>query len=112
MGPHSERARMASELLLLRVLERNKAWLMTHGDDDLAEEACGRFVELLERRYRGEPIQHITGECEFYGLPFKVTRDVLIPRPDTEHLVEKVTELARQFHSPRIVDIGTGSGAI
>jgi len=103
---------MDSELLLMRVLERNKAWLLAHDDDDVQQEACARFVELIERRYRGEPIQHITGECEFFGLPFKVTRDVLVPRPDTEHLVEKVMELAQRFEAPRIVDIGTGSGAI
>lgn len=112
MGPHSDRARMDSELLLMHVLERNKAWLMTHGEDDVPEVLCFRFAEFLERRYRGEPIQHITGECEFYGLPFKITRDVLVPRPETEHLVERVVQLARPFGRPRIVDIGTGSGAI
>jgi len=111
-GPHADRARMDSELLLMHVLERNRAWLMAHGDDDVPEDAWGKFVELLERRYRGEPIQHITGECEFYGLPFRVTRDVLVPRPDTEHLVEKVLELAQRFDRPRILDVGTGSGAI
>ena len=70
------------------------------------------FEGLLRRRATGEPIQHITGETEFYGLPFRVTPDVLIPRPETEHLVEHVIALAAQFHSPRIVDVGTGSGAI
>jgi len=103
---------MDSELLLMHVLDRNKAWLLAHGEDAVPEEACARFVELIERRYRGEPIQHLTGECEFYGLPFKVTPDVLVPRPDTEHLVEKVIGLAQRFEAPRIVDIGTGSGAI
>src|SRR5579862_6353454 len=112
MGPHSDRARMDSELLLMHVLGRNKAWLMAHGDADVPQKACDSFIALLERRYRGEPMQHITGECEFYGLPFKVTRNVLVPRPDTEHLVEKVVELARHFARPRIVDVGTGSGAI
>src|SRR5579862_9422960 len=112
MGPHSDRARMDSELLLMHVLGRNKAWLMAHGDADVPQKACDSFIALLERRYRGEPMQHITGECEFYGLPFKVTRDVLVPRPDTEHLVEKVIELAQHFERPRIVDVGTGSGAI
>jgi release factor glutamine methyltransferase len=67
---------------------------------------------LIERRRAGEPIQYITGECEFYGLPFRVTPDVLIPRPETEHLVEKVLALAANFPNPRIVDVGTGSGAI
>jgi release factor glutamine methyltransferase len=112
MGPHSDRARMDSELLLMHVLERNTAWLRAHGEDDVPQEASARFVELIERRYRGEPIQHIIGECEFYGLPFKVTHDVLVPRPDTEHVVEKVIELAQCFEAPRIADIGTGSGAI
>ncbi len=60
----------------------------------------------------GEPIQYITGEAEFYGLPFRVTPEVLIPRPETEHLVEKVIELAANYPEPRIVDIGTGSGII
>jgi release factor glutamine methyltransferase len=67
---------------------------------------------MVERRATGEPIQYITGEAEFYGLPFLVTPDVLITRPETEHLVEKVIALAHQFRKPRIVDIGTGSGAI
>lgn len=67
---------------------------------------------LVQRRRLGEPIQYITGEIEFFGLPFHVTPDVLIPRPETEHSVEKVLELAAQFQSPRIVDVGTGSGAI
>ena len=67
---------------------------------------------LVERRCAGEPIQYIIGETEFYGLPFHVTRDVLIPRPETEHLVEKVLSLAVRFPATRIVDVGTGSGAI
>ncbi len=111
-GPHRERARADAETLLMHVLERNKAWLLTHGDEHLPQAAYDRFADLIERRYCGEPIQHLTGETEFFGLPFRVTRDVLIPRPETEHLVEKVLELAAHFHHPRIVDIGTGSGAI
>ena len=70
------------------------------------------YAQLLERRRKGEPIQYITGETEFYGLPFRVTPDVLIPRPETEHLVEKAIELAFNFANLRIVDVGTGSGAI
>ena len=68
--------------------------------------------ELVERRRAGEPIQYITGETEVYGLPFRVTPNVLIPRPETEHLVEKVIELAAAFSQLRIVDVGCGSGAI
>lgn len=67
---------------------------------------------FIQRRHAGEPIQYITGETEFFGLPFHVTRDVLIPRPETEHLVERAIALAHLFPAPRILDVGTGSGAI
>jgi release factor glutamine methyltransferase len=100
--------------LLLHVLGsgKNKAWLMTHLEEELSAAEAARYSRLIERRFQGEPIQYITGETEFYGLPFRVTPDVLIPRPETEHLVEKALELTAQFKNPRIVDIGTGSGAI
>ena len=111
-GPHPERARADAELLLLHLLGRDKAWLMTHLDEELAGNKAALYMELLERRGKGEPIQYITGETEFYGLPFRVTRDVLIPRPETEHLVERVIALAAGFRTPRIVDVGTGSGCI
>jgi len=111
-GPHPERARRDAELLLMHLLKRSRAWLIAHNDELLADELSVSYTELLERRRKGEPIQYITGETEFYGLPFLVTPDVLIPRPETEHLVEKVIELASDFAAPRIVDVGTGSGAI
>lgn len=111
-GPHVERARADAETLLLHLAGQNKAWLLAHGEDELALEVRGPYADLVLRRVRGEPMQYILGECEFYGLPFKVTRDVLIPRPETEHLVEKALELAKSFDNPRIVDVGTGSGAI
>ena len=85
---------------------------MAHSSDDLGFDHWKPFYELLQRRYRGEPIQYIAGEAEFYGLTFRVTPDVLIPRPETEHTVEKVIELAAGFAAPRIVDVGTGSGCI
>lgn len=111
-GPHPERARLDAETLLLHHLGKNRAWLMTHDDEEFAGCRAIGYAALLERRERGEPIQYITGECEFYGLPFRVTPDVLIPRPETEHLVEAAIERARAFERPRIVDIGAGSGAI
>ena len=111
-GLHPDRARLDSELLLMHVLERNRAWLMAHGGDDVSEDTCARLQELFERRYRGEPIQYVTGECEFYGLPFKVTEDVLIPRPETEHLVESALALLPLSRALRVIDVGTGSGAI
>ena len=114
-GPHPERARLDAEALLLHIFrenapERNRAWLVAHWNSPTGHGA--EFRALIERRLAGEPIQYIIGEAEFYGLPFRVTRDVLIPRPETEYLVEKVLELTASFTAPRIVDIGTGSGAI
>ena len=116
-GPHPDRAGRDAELLMLHVLGKDKAWLMAHPHEILTGLDAVRYYALVDRRLDGEPIQYITGETEFYGLPFQVNRDVLIPRPETEHLVEKVIELAGGFHrshipQPRIVDVGAGSGAI
>jgi release factor glutamine methyltransferase len=111
-GPHPERARFDAETLLLYVLEKNKAWLLAHGDEELPAAPAAHFAAFVERRERGEPIQYITGRAEFYGLPFRVTPGVLIPRPETEHLVEKTIASAAKFPAPRIVDVGTGSGSI
>jgi release factor glutamine methyltransferase len=112
VGPHADRARRDTETLLLHLVGKNRAWLMAHLDEDFAGCTAIRFASLLDRRFRGEPIQYIVGEAEFFGLPFKVTPDVLIPRPETEHLVEKAIELGRLRAAPRIVDVCTGSGAI
>jgi release factor glutamine methyltransferase len=111
-GPHAEHARRDAETLLLHLMGKSRAWLLAHLDEEVPEKQAARFSQLLDRRYHGEPIQYITGEQEFYGLPFRVMPDVLIPRPETEHLVEKAVEVAAQFEQPRIVDVGTGSGAI
>jgi release factor glutamine methyltransferase len=111
-GPHADRARPDTETLLLHLVGKNRAWLMAHLEEDFAGCTAIRFASLLDRRLRGEPIQYIVGETEFFGLPFKVTPDVLIPRPETEHLVERAIELARLHDAPRIVDLCTGSGAI
>lgn len=111
-SPHPERARQDAETLLLHLLGKNKAWLIAHAEEELRGEQAAHYNKLLRRRFLGEPIQYITGEAEFYGLPFRVTRDVLVPRPETEHLVEKVLSLAGRFTQPRIVDVGAGSGAI
>ncbi len=111
-GPHPERARADAELLLLHLLGKDRAWLLTHLDEEFAEDEAGIYAQLLGRRKSGEPIQYIIGSTEFYGLSFRVTPEVLIPRPETEHLVEKVLKVAAGFEEPRIVDVGTGSGAI
>lgn len=111
-GPHGERARLDAELLLGSVLKKDRAWLLAHGDDALPEAAIPLLAEWVERRSFGEPIQYILGETEFYALPLRITRDVLIPRPETELVVEKALALVGEFHAPRIVDVGAGSGAI
>jgi release factor glutamine methyltransferase len=116
-GPHPERARRDTETLLLHVLRQttpgaNLAWLIAHDGEPIPPEQAAAFCDAVERRLAGEPIQYITGEAEFYGLPFHVNRDVLIPRPETELLVEKALAFAPIFRSPRILDVGTGSGAI
>ena len=92
-GPHPGRARRDAETLLLHLLGKNRAWLLTHLDDPFGGCTAIQFAALLNRRLTGEPIQYITGEAEFYGLPFHVTRDVLIPRPETEHLVEAALKI-------------------
>jgi release factor glutamine methyltransferase len=111
-GPHADRARRDTETLLLHLVGKDRAWLIAHLDEDFAGCTAIRFASLLDRRRRGEPIQYIVGEAEFFGLPFKLTPDVLIPRPETEHLVEKALALAHLRAAPRIVDVCTGSGAI
>jgi release factor glutamine methyltransferase len=111
-GPHPDRARQDAETLLLHVLGENRAWLFAHSDDELSVDKAAHYTSLIERRLNGEPIQYLTGEQEFYGLPFHVTPAVLIPRPETEHLVEKALELAAAFERMRILDVGAGSGAI
>ena len=116
-GPHPERARRDAEALLLLALrhdapDANRAWLIAHEDEAVSPDGSAALSALVNRRLTGEPMQYIAGRMEFYGLPFLVNPDVLIPRPETEHLVEKVIELAQGFAQPRIVDVGAGSGAI
>jgi release factor glutamine methyltransferase len=104
--------RMNAEVLLMFVLGVNRAYLYAHPERELtAEEECG-YDEVLARRATGMPSQYITGHQEFWGLDFIVSPAVLIPRPETEHLVETVLELARDDPHPKIVDVGTGSGCI
>jgi len=111
-GPHPERALADAELLMMRLLNKDKAWLLAYWNDNIGNKHAAAYDSMIDHRFQGEPVQYIVGETEFYGLPFLVTPDVLIPRPETEHLVEEVIALATEFKSPRIVDIGSGSGAI
>jgi release factor glutamine methyltransferase len=114
-GPHPDRARLDAESLLLHLLHQNRAWLLAHSDDPASPETQSALATLITRRQSGEPLQYITGHAEFFGLSFAVAPGVLIPRPETEHLVEEVQSLAQQqpqIPHLKIADVGTGSGAI
>jgi len=128
-GLNAGSARIEVQCLLQAVLQVNRAWLLTHPEQILDTEQQVHYTALLERRLRGEPIAYILGEREFYGLNFRVTPATLIPRSDTELLVELALQripppspglsatLSRErergwVRGCRILDMGTGSGAI
>ena len=102
--------RLTAEVLLMRATGHDRAWLYAHSTDELSETWWIHFGRYLHERLQGKPVQYITGRQEFYGRDFRVTPDVLIPRPETEHLVEAA--LARANAARAILDIGTGSGVI
>jgi release factor glutamine methyltransferase len=102
--------RLTAEVLLLHALGRERAWLYAHPEHELDEGARVTFGRFLAERLAGAPTQYITKTQEFYGRPFWVTPDVLIPRPETEHSIERA--LAWKPRPRRVLDIGTGSGAI
>jgi release factor glutamine methyltransferase len=115
---------LSAELLLLHVAARDRTWLYSHPEENLAQEITDRFFGLVARRAAGEPTQYLTGKQEFWGLEFEVTPDVLIPRPETEHVIEVALDrlALRELRAGRpqntigeglqIADIGTGSGCI
>jgi len=110
-------AQLASELLLMHVLGRDRAYLHGHPEEEVLPGDLERYAGFISERATGKPTQYLTGHQEFWGLDFEVTPDVLIPRPETEHLVEGVLELVRRqgFGKDarlRIADVGTGSGCI
>lgn len=111
--PQAATARRDAELLLLHASGITRTQLLTHPEMPLTPSQLEHYFLAVERRAQSEPMQYITGVQEFFGLPFRVTRAVLIPRPETEHLVEAALTLAGRSRKPlRILDIGTGSGAI
>src|ERR1700687_4701362 len=115
---------LAAELLLLHATGRTRTSLYSHPEDQLTESESQNYLALIERRSAGAPTQHLTGKQEFWGLEFEVTPDVLIPRPETEHVIEVALDrlAVRELHAGRpqntdgaglqIADIGTGSGCI
>src|ERR1700720_3695902 len=115
---------LAAELLLLHVLGRDRAWLYAYPEEPINSQELDTFLALITRRANGEPTQHLTGKQEFWSLEFEVTPDVLIPRPETEHVIEVALDrlALRELRAGRpqktigeglhIADIGTGSGCI
>ncbi|HEX3940661.1 MAG TPA: peptide chain release factor N(5)-glutamine methyltransferase [Acidobacteriaceae bacterium] len=101
-----------AELLLLRAIGRGRSFLMAHPEAELDFRQLEQYRRWLKRRAAHEPIQYITGEQEFFGLNLRVTTAVLIPRPETEHLVEALLARVPRDQPLRIVDVGSGSGAI
>ena len=108
----SKNPRRDAGLLLAHVVGCDQTALLTHPERLLSTAEWQQFDRLVERRLASEPMQYLTGEQEFFGLSFEVSPAVLIPRPETEHLVEAVLDRFGREEEVRIVDVGTGSGAI
>jgi release factor glutamine methyltransferase len=115
---------LTAELLLLHVLGRDRAWIYAHPEEEISAADAERLFALIARRSSGEPTQHLTGKQEFWGLEFEVTSEVLIPRPETEHVIEVALDrlAVRELRAGRrqtlsgeglqIADVGTGSGCL
>lgn len=108
----SDSARLDAELLLSRALDVNRSYFFAHPEDTLDPDASKRFLSLLTRRASGEPMSYITGEREFWSMNLMVSPATLVPRPETEVLVERALMLIGRNATFRILDLGTGSGAI
>jgi release factor glutamine methyltransferase len=104
--------RLNAEMLLMFVLGVGRAYLYGHPERELTPQEEDSYCEAIAERARGVPAQYIIGHQEFWGLDFLVTPAVLIPRPETEHVVEAALELTKGIDRPRIIDVGTGSGCI
>ena len=103
---------LEARMLAARVLEKNSAWLIAHADEPVGAAAERELAALAARRALGEPMAYILGEREFYGMEFRVTPAVLIPRPETELLVELALARIPAAAALRVLDLGTGSGAV
>lgn len=112
LAASSDCARLDAEILLAFALDKTRVYLITHSDTHLTTAQFAHFQHLLKRRVNGEPIAYLTGIREFWSLPLTVTSDTLIPRPETERLIELVLDLCSYLTNATILDLGTGSGAI
>jgi release factor glutamine methyltransferase len=98
--------------LLMHVLDRDRTHILARADEELTDEQIEKFSQALDARAQGKPLQYITGHQEFFGLEFEVTSDVLVPRPETELLIEAALSIISPNETPFICDVGTGSGCI
>jgi release factor glutamine methyltransferase len=112
LTPHSESARLDAELLLATILRLPRSALLARGDEPVAANDESAYAELIRSRAGGVPIAYLTGSREFWSLPLKVSPAVLVPRPETEILVEHALSLLPRDQSCSVLDLGTGSGAI
>lgn len=108
----SESPRLDAELLLARAIDVRRSYLIAHPEDTLDPSAQSRYFDTIEKRRHGMPMAYITGEKEFWSLNLMVSRDTLVPRPDTELLVEQALGQISRRDPVRVLDLGTGSGAI
>ena len=99
-------------ILLQHAAHRTKEYLLAHTEENINEESLHRYRQYIARRDHGEPVAYIIEEKEFWSLPFHVTQGVLIPRPETEQLVESALELLKHKHNAKVLDLGTGCGCI
>lgn len=107
--------RLDAQLMLCAIVQRNRTWLQAHDDEALTAEQANQWRQWLDRRASGEPLAYVLGEKEFHGLMLRVSADVLVPRADTETLVDWAIELLAHptcHANPSVVDLGCGSGAI
>ncbi|MFK7856404.1 MAG: peptide chain release factor N(5)-glutamine methyltransferase [Granulosicoccus sp.] len=109
---YHDSARLDADLLASFVTGHSRTYLFAHAEQELEQAQIEHLNKLLSRRLNGEPIAYLTGQKEFWSMPFKVTAGVLVPRPDTETLVEKTIELEPSAPEGPIIELGTGSGAI
>lgn len=108
---HSSSPKLDAEVLMMRLLGVNRAWLYAHPEQVLTPKAAAAYDTLVDARQRGMPVAYLTGEREFFSRAFRVTPDTLIPRPDTERLIDATLQMKLPEHA-RVLDLGTGSGAI
>ncbi len=101
-----------SEILMSETLKREKKYLILNSKEQLSEKNLKDFYNLVKSRLKGKPIAYIIGKKEFWKYEFNITKDVLIPRPDTEIIVEQILKITKNKSKLRILDIGVGSGCI